>query len=136
MTASREQEQTGEIPISVERRRADSPRRDIDVGFEAWVARLLVRRAKLVAFATAISSAATCVGVTAAQRMLSADDLSRLKARVSSDSAAISSLNTRISAVEEDQRFQKYLLCVLVRRIDANATPAECGNIVRQGSAP
>jgi hypothetical protein len=125
-------------------RRRSHGRRDDDVEHDpkinqawlTWVAWAITHRGKLATLAAGIASVLTFFATTMAMRIVGAQDLAELKRTSVAHDSAITSLDHRVTTVEENGRFQRYVSCVLLRRVDPNALPAECQTIIQSRSNP
>jgi hypothetical protein len=126
-----------------ERRREEDVDPELFVGYEAFVRFMVAKRLR---FGAIVGFVCTAGGYTVAA-IGAPREVVKLRAEVhSSDSVrdirvariegSIQVGEGRLQRLENSDTFKMYLLCVLVRRTDPNATPPECGAIIQQGGKP
>lgn len=124
-------------------RRENDVEPELFVGYEAFVRFMVAKRLR---FGALVGFVCTAGGYTVAA-VGAPRDVVKLRAEVhSSDSirdirvarieGSIQVGEGRLQRLENSDTFKMYLLCVLVRRTDPNATPPECGAIIQQGAKP
>lgn len=125
------------IPPPVqERRQALRRADDIAVGHMAWLEWIVLHRGALASLAAIVGSVITFLATTMAMRQIGQRDMQSLTHTVAQHDSALVSLDRRMSAAEESQRFQDYLSCVLVRRVEPNALPPKCQTVINNQVAP
>jgi len=123
-------------PYAAERRSAPRRADDLVLGHVAWLEWVVLHRGKFATLAALLGSLVTFLATTMAMRMVSERDMVALTHTVSQHDSAIISLDHRMGTVEESQRFQDYLSCVLVRRVDPTALPPKCQSVINAQGAP
>ena len=125
------------IPPHADERRS-TPRRadDLALGQLAWLEWIVLHRAKLGVVVATAASLVTLLATTMALRLIAEHDLVTLTRTVAEHDSSITALDHRMGTMEESQRFQNYLSCVLVRRVDPNALPPTCQSVITAQGTP
>lgn len=128
-------------PVAGERRGALRRQSDIAEAHAAWLEWIILHRGRFAALAATAGSVVTFLATLLAARIIATDDLNRMKAAgtrrdsaIAAQSNAIVQLSSRVASVENSQRLNRYLLCVVTRQVDPAASRESCQQILAEGA--
>ena len=134
-------------PLEERIERRQMPRRadDVEIAWASWARALVLHRGKIIGAVAALCTFMGGLISTAGWRAYGPpQELSAFRAEArAADSGIVKRVSRleeggaerqeRIRKLEEQDEFKMYLLCVIVRRTDPEATPPKCGSVIGNG---